>query len=114
MYPITKAKRYSEPRSQFAHATDWGRLIDDQPVQAHVLDRLPELVEVDRLLDIAVSSQVVTARQVPLLFRGGHNNDWDVLGPQVTLDLFEHFHPIHFGKFQVQQYQFGRMLKRSM
>ncbi len=32
----------------------------------------------------------------------------------VSLDLFEHFHPIHLGQFQIQQHQLGRMLKRSL
>src|SRR5580704_406263 len=51
-----------------------GRLIGDQPVQSHGLDRIPELVEVHRFLDIAVRSQVVTRHQIPLFFGGRHND----------------------------------------
>src|ERR1700682_6273813 len=69
------------------------RLIDDQPVQSHALDRLPELFEVDWFLDIAVSSQVVTGRQIPFFFRRGHDDDRNRLGPGVALNLFENFHP---------------------
>src|ERR1700687_5874763 len=91
-----------------------GRLIDDQPVQSDRLDRLPELSEVDWFLDIAVSPQVVTGHQIPLFFRRSHDDDWDGLGPRVTLDLFEHFHPVDLGQFQIQQHQLGRMIKRSV
>src|ERR1700693_2745318 len=90
------------------------RLIDDQPVQSHALDRFPELFEVDWFLNIAVSSQVVTGRQIPLLFRRGHDDDRDRLGPGVALDLFEHFHPIDLWQFQIQQHQFWGTLKRPM
>src|SRR5216684_53837 len=75
------------------------RLIDDHPVQAYALHCLPELVEIDRLLDIAVGSQVVTRHQIPLFLRGGHDDDRDSLGPRITLDLFQYFHPIDLGKF---------------
>src|ERR1700690_3238276 len=91
-----------------------GRLIGDQPVQAHRLDGLPELVEIDRFLDIAVGSQVVTGHQIPLFFGGGHNDHRDGSGPGVALDLFEHFHSVHFRKLQIQQHQLGGMLERSM
>ena len=74
----------------------WG-LIDDQPVQSHALHSLPELVEVDWFLDIAVSSQVVPGYQVPLFFGRGHDDNWDRLRPRVALCLSEHFHPIDFG-----------------
>ena len=77
-------------------------------------DRLPKSLEVNGFLDIAVSSQIVTGHQIPFLFRGGHNDDWDSLGPGVTLDLFEHLHPIDLGQFQIQQHQFGRATKQSM
>src|SRR6202171_983395 len=90
------------------------RLIDNQPVKSHALDRLPELFEVDWFLNIAVSSQVVTGRQIPLFFRRGHDDDRDRPRPRVALDLFEHFHPIDLGQFQIQQHQFGGTLKRSM
>src|ERR1700676_4508470 len=90
------------------------RLIDDQPVQSDALDRFPELFEIDWLLNVAVSSQVVAGRQVPLFFRRGHDDDRDRLRPRVALDLFEHFHPVDFGQFQIQQHQFWRTLKRSM
>jgi hypothetical protein len=43
-------------------------LIDDSPVQSYVLDSHPELVEVDRFLNIAVRPQVVAAHQVPFFF----------------------------------------------
>jgi hypothetical protein len=67
----------STRRCHFMHAMSRDRLIDDQPVQSYALDRVPELVEVDWFLDIAVSPQVVTGHQIPLFFRGGHNDDWD-------------------------------------
>jgi hypothetical protein len=44
-------------------------MIDDQPVQSHARDRFPELVEVDRLLDVAVSALVSGYNQVVLLLR---------------------------------------------
>ena len=54
--PDSVSERKSRPdRRQLAIATDGGRLIDDQPVQSDALDCLAELVEVDRLLDKAIS-----------------------------------------------------------
>src|SRR5208337_712821 len=99
---------------QMLETFHYGRLIDDQPVQSDCLDRLPELIEVNWFLDIAVGPQVVTGHQVPLFFRRGHDDDGDNLSPRVTLDLFEHFHPIDFRQFQVQQDQLGGMFKRSL
>src|SRR6202166_1778395 len=95
------------------YAIDWDRLIRNQPIQSHGFDRLPELAEVDRFLDIAVRPQIVSTHQIPFFFRGSHNDDWDGLGSPVTLDLSEHFHPIDLGQFQIQQYQFGWMVKQS-
>jgi hypothetical protein len=40
--------------------------MNDEPVKSYGPDRFPELVKVDRLLDIAVSPQVVTRHHVPL------------------------------------------------
>src|ERR1700678_2124278 len=73
-------------------------LIGAQPVQSYALHRPSELVEVDRLLDVAVSPQVVTSHQVALFFGGGHDHHRDGSGPGIALDLFQHFHAIDFGK----------------
>ncbi len=39
---------------------------------------------------------------------------WDGLGPRIALELLEHLHPIYFRQLQIQQHQFGRMIKRSV
>jgi hypothetical protein len=91
-----------------------GGLIDDQPIQSHVLYCLPKLIDIDGLLYIAVGPQVVSAYDVPFFPRGGRNNNWDVLRPRVALELFENFQPIDLGQLQIQHYHFRGTIKGSV
>src|SRR5580658_7113228 len=71
------------------------RVVGDQPVQSHALHRLPELLEVNWFLDIAIGSQVVARDQIPLFFRRRHDDNRDDLGPRIALDLSQHLEPIN-------------------
>src|SRR5450755_4189570 len=93
---------------------DGGRLIDDQPIQPDILDRIPISLEVDRLLNVAVGPQMITGDQVPLFFGRGHNDDRNDPGARIALELGEYFQSVDLGQLQIQQHQFRRIGDRSV
>jgi hypothetical protein len=52
----------------FAHST-WfgGLLIQDQPIQTKLLDTGGELLEVDRLLNVAIDAEIVSGSDVRII-----------------------------------------------
>src|ERR1700690_862964 len=90
-----------------------GALVDHQPIQAQSFDDLPELLEIDRLLDIAVNPQVVALNQVSLLAGGCHDDHRNRLGSRIILQFSKHLQAINSGQFQIEQNQFGRMSETS-
>src|SRR5687767_7253822 len=63
-----------------------GGLVEDEPVEAERLDRLGELLEVDRLANVPVGSEVVPPDEVALLLRGGEDHDRQQLQALVGAD----------------------------
>src|SRR5437764_845110 len=86
------------PRRLQHYTIDHGRLIGDQPVQPYLLDCISKLVEIHGLLDVAVCAQAITIHEIPLFFRGSHDDHGDSLGPRIAVDLPEDFDSIHRGQ----------------
>jgi Stage II sporulation protein E (SpoIIE) len=66
-----------------------GRLVDHKPVQADTFDRLPELIEVNRFLDVAVRPQSIALHQVPLFLRGRRDLEVNQILSQVNRMLMD-------------------------
>ena len=79
-------------------------MVDDgEPEDVDRLHHHDELLQVDRLGDVAVGVQVIGAQHVLLRLGGGEHHHRD--GPQVSvaLELLEHFPAVHAGEVQVEQ-----------
>ena len=74
-----------------------GRLVDQKPIHAYALHRVPELVKIHRLLDVTIGAQVVALDQIALFLGAGQNDDWDGFCPLIRLQALEHFHAVHLG-----------------
>src|SRR3954470_20417125 len=79
--------------------------VHDGPVDAELGHFLDELVELDRLDDVAVDAELVAAHDVVLLRAGGQHDDRDQAGPVVLAYLAQHLDPVHLGHLQVEQHQ---------
>src|SRR6266700_8172269 len=78
-------------------------LVQEQPVHAEGPGRLLELIEVDRLDDVAVDAQPVALDQVTLLARRGQHHDRDGAGPLVLLDPLQNLEAVDEGQLDVEQ-----------
>jgi hypothetical protein len=86
--------------------------IDHQPVQSNRLDGLAKLIEIDRLLYVTVGAQAEGLPDVPIFPGRGQDHYWDGSGSRIGLNLLEHLDAVDFRKFQIQQNQDGRTVKR--
>src|SRR5438270_6138666 len=80
-------------------------VIDHEPVFSDISHRLGELLEIDRLDDIAVHSHLVGPHDVPLLGRGGEHDDRDRARARIALDAPQNLMAVDFRQFQIQQDQ---------
>src|SRR6266481_3179364 len=72
--------------SGFFRSGRFGGTVQEQPVHPETPSRFGELLEVDRLDDVAVNAEAISLDQVTLLVRGGEHHDRDRLGTVVGLD----------------------------
>src|SRR5258706_14108119 len=91
--------------SGFMEVSCLRQLDDGEP---EILDHLydpDELLEIDRLGDVAVRVQVVGAQNVALGRRGREHDHRDLFEIVVSLDLLQHFAAVLFRQVQVEQDQ---------
>src|SRR5882762_8024388 len=79
------------------------RLVEEHPVEPHLLHGVTELLEVYGLHDIAVDAQAVALDEVTLLARGRHDDHGDHAGRRIRLDAPEDFEPVDLGQLEIQQ-----------
>src|ERR1700730_1053159 len=79
------------------------RLVEEHPVEPHLLHGVAELLEVHGLHDIAVDAQAVALDEVTLLARGGHHDHGDHAGRRIRLDASEDLEPVDLGQLEVQE-----------
>src|SRR4051794_39206581 len=84
-----------------------GQLDDGEPEVLDRADHGDELIELDRLGDIAVGVQVVGAEDVLLGLRGRQDHDRDAAEGRLRLDLLQHLAAVLLREVQVQQDQVG-------
>lgn len=89
-------------------------MVRHQPIEPQLLDRFPELVEVHRLLDVAVNTQLVAVDEVAILVRGREYGYWNRPSTDVTLDRPQYFEPIDLWQFQVEDHEFWRPIKGAV
>src|SRR5712692_2105182 len=65
--PSPRPSRCAAGWSRAAARIAWRPLIQDQPVQAELQDRIDEVLEVNRLANVAVGAQTVAIHDVLLL-----------------------------------------------
>ena len=80
-----------------------GWLIPLGPEFFEVADEFFELVEVDRLDDIAVDCGFVSADAVLLSVGGGHDHDGDQFEFVVCFDGLDHLVPVDFGHIEIKE-----------
>src|SRR5579872_5188753 len=80
-------------------------LIYHQPVVTQAPDQAAELIEVHRLLNVAVHAEMITPDHVLFLPRRGQDNDRNRHRARLALDLLQYFQPIYFGKLQIEEDQ---------
>src|SRR2546423_887988 len=105
-WPSSRWRRPSSFSAATSRAADSGsfrRAGQQEPVHAEVARRFLELVEINRLDDVAVHAQPVTLDQVPLLPRGSQHHDRDGPGAFVRLDTAEHLQAIDQRQLDVEQ-----------
>src|SRR5437867_7078876 len=95
------------PRRLQHYTIDHGRLIGDQPVQPYLLDCISKLVEIHGLLDVAVCAQAITIHEIPLFFRGSHDDHGDSLGPRIALICLRTSIPSTLGNFKSSSTSLG-------
>src|SRR5215204_7713239 len=67
-----------------------GRLVEDRPEHAEVLDGLEEFLEADGFHDEGVDAELVAADHIPLLARRGQHHYRRIAHRRVALELLEH------------------------
>src|SRR5262249_30146198 len=85
------------------------RLVDDGPEHAELLDRIHELMEVDRLDHVRVHAQPVARHHVAFLARRGKHDDRDHPQPVVGLDLLQDLQTVDLRQLQIEQ-EHGRVV----
>src|SRR5947199_9251799 len=75
--------------------------LEPEPVQ--MLDGFHEAVQIDRLLDVAVGAGQVAGLDVPLVGRGGEDDDRDLLQGVVPIDRLQHLATCGSRAVQVEQ-----------
>src|SRR5207248_9433817 len=86
-------------------------LVEEHPVQAQLADGLGELLEVDRLDDVAVDAQLVTLHDVALFAGGGEHDHRE--GPRlwIGLDAAQHLHAIDQRQLEIEQDHRGPIMQ---
>src|SRR5258706_8000322 len=67
-----------------------------QPIKSQSLDRLPELLKIDRFLDVTVDAEFVTVDHIPLFPGGSHNHHGNRTSLRLGLNLAEDFESADF------------------
>src|SRR5947209_7036834 len=68
-----------------------GRLVQDQPVQAHSLHNLYKLREVHGLVNVTIRAQIVASYEIALFTRRGQDDHRQPPGALVGPDAGQHF-----------------------
>src|SRR5882762_2865480 len=80
-----------------------GRLVENGPEQTELLNRVDQLLEVNRLDDVGIDPKLIALHEVLLFAGGGEDDDRNRFHLFVALDLAKHLHAIDLGHFQVEQ-----------
>src|SRR5262249_28553472 len=86
-------------------------LVHDGTEYAHPRDRVPELVEVDRLHDIGVHAELVAPHHVLLFMGGGQHHHGNHPQPLVGLDPLQHLQPIDLRQLEIEQHDRGILVR---
>src|SRR4051794_23663955 len=87
--------------SRFFALTIGSSLVDYQPIKPDLLDDGAELLEVDRLLQVAVDSKLVTIHEVAFLTGRSEYDHRNAFSRHSTLHLSEDLDAIHFGQLEI-------------
>src|SRR5205807_8021661 len=80
-------------------------LVENEPVHPDLARRSDELGEVDRLPDVAVRAQLVSANQVRLGFRRGEDHDRQEARAWVVADPPKHLEPVDLRELEIEKDQ---------
>src|SRR5262249_28662629 len=79
------------------------RLVEEDPVESHLLHGVAELLEIHGLHDIAVDPQPIAFDEVALLARGGDHDHGDHAGRGIRFDAPQHLEPVDLRQLEVQE-----------
>ena len=86
-------------------------MVDNKPVKPKLADDVAKLVKIDRLLDVAVYTELIAFNHVALFLGGGHDDDGDGFGARVVFESAEDFEAIYLGQLQIEQDNSGRAVE---
>src|SRR5207249_9991691 len=81
----------------------WGRLVQDQPVEAQLADRFGEFREVDRLTHVAVRAEAVAADEIALLLGRREDHHREQSGTRIGTQAAQHLEPVDARELEVEQ-----------
>jgi hypothetical protein len=84
-------------------------LVQDQTIQAQLLDGLRKLSKVNRFAYIAVDAQVIAGGQVLLFFGRGEHHHRQAPRPLVSANASQDLQAVHFRQLEVQQDEGGQL-----
>src|SRR4051794_15799252 len=90
-------------RGGFISVLDGRRLVEHEPIESQLAHRVGELVKVDRLSDVAVRAQAVSAQHVALLARGGEDHNGEKARALIPAHLSQHLDAVHLRQLQIEQ-----------
>src|SRR6266581_2626561 len=85
-----------------------GRLVDDGPEHAGLLDGIDKLLETNRLDDVGVDSQAIALHEIFFLAGRRQHHDRQEFERLIALDLPQHLETVHLGHFQIEQHDAGQ------
>src|SRR5208282_512113 len=77
--------------------------VQEKPVHTHLLDGLHELVEVDRLDDVAVHAQAIALDDIPVLLRRGEDDNRRHARAFVRLQRLDDLEAVDLRQLEVQE-----------
>src|ERR1051325_6707874 len=78
-----------------------------QPIKPQLAHGLGELIEVDRLANIAVDAVLVCGSQIPFFRRGRENDDGQRPGSLVSAYNFQDLDTVDFRKIDIEENHLG-------
>src|SRR5688500_6770981 len=80
-----------------------GTLVQQQPVKSKIRNSFGEIIEFDRLDNVAVDAESITGIDIRIFLRRSQYHHWNSSRSLVSTDLLQNLQPIHFRHFKIEQ-----------